>query len=276
MPRSKLKQTSEETDVEAEAPSEVEVVEVEPEVEAEAAPEVEVESELEPEVEPKRRRFGWRRTKAVAAEPETAEADVAEPDESEESDEREVDESETEPEPVLVPHRTAPKGLKIAAAVAAGLVIAAAGYAGAMVQPYLSERADVQIKQEVAETAAAAITSLWTYTPQDIDQLADRTARYLGGDFAAQYKTFIDSIAEANKQAQVTNQTQVVGAAVESLTPTEATAIVYTNSVSTTPNSKGFQSMRYLSYRLTLENRDQTWLITKMNDITSLDLAPQI
>ena len=60
------------------------------------------------------------------------------------------------------------------------------------------------------------------------------------------------------------------------MAPTEATAIVYTNSVSTTPSSQGFQSMRYLSYRLTLENRDRKWLITKMNDITSLDLTPRL
>ena len=184
--------------------------------------------------------------------------------------------AEREPEPILVPHRVAPQGLKIAAAIAAALVVVAAAFAGAMSEPYLAERADVQIKQKVAETAASAITSLWTYTPDDIDQLADRTAGYLGGDFAAQYRDFIDSIAEANKQAQVTNQTQVVGAAVESLTPTEAAAIVYTNSVSTTPNSRGFQSIRYLSYRLTLENRDRKWLITQMNDITSLDLTPRL
>lgn len=188
------------------------------------------------------------------------------------TEEPEVD----EPEPILVPHRTAPAGLKIATAVAAALVVLAAAFAGAMLQPYLVERANVQIKQRVAETAANAITTLWSYTPEDIDTLADRTAGYLGGDFAAQYRDFIDSIVEANKQAQVTNQTQVVGAAVESLTPTEATALVYTNSVSTTPNSQGFQSMRYVSYRLTLENRDRKWLVTRMAGITSLDLTPRL
>ncbi|MCP9272432.1 mammalian cell entry protein [Mycolicibacterium arenosum] len=290
VPRSKLLQQADEgvdpeptpdepvADAEVEA-AEAEAAEVEA-AEAEAAevetPEVEVAPEAEteptPEPAPKLRRLPWRRSApaAVVEEPVVEEPVVEEPAAEEPAAE------EPEPEPILVPHSTAPRGLKIAAAVAAALVVAAAAFAGAMLQPYLSQRADVQIKQNVAETAAAAITSLWTYTPDDIDQLADRTARYLGGDFAAQYRTFIDSIAEANKQAQVTNQTQVVGAAVESLTPTEATAIVYTNSVSTTPSSQGFQSMRYLSYRLTLENRDRKWLITKMNDITSLDLTPQL
>lgn len=270
VPRSKLLQQADEgvdpepTPDEPVADSEAEAAEAEA-AEVETAPEAE--TEPTPEPAPKRRRLPWRRSApaAVVEEPVVEEPAAEEPAVE-----------EPEPEPILVPHRTAPRGLKIAAAVAAALMVAAAAFAGAMLQPYLSQRADVQIKQNVAETAAAAITSLWTYTPDDIDQLADRTARYLGGDFAAQYRTFIDSIAEANKQAQVTNQTQVVGAAVESLTPTEATAIVYTNSVSTTPSSQGFQSMRYLSYRLTLENRDRKWLITKMNDITSLDLTPRL
>lgn len=277
VPRSKLLQQADEgvdpeptpdepvADSEAEAVAEAEAPEIE-------VAEVEAETEPTPEPAPKRRRLPWRRSAPAAV----VEEPVVEEPVREESVAGEPAVEEPEPEPILVPHRTAPRGLKIAAAVAAALVVAAAAFAGAMLQPYLSQRADVQIKQNVAETAAAAITSLWTYTPDDIDQLADRTARYLGGDFAAQYRTFIDSIAEANKQAQVTNQTQVVGAAVESLTPTEATAIVYTNSVSTTPSSQGFQSMRYLSYRLTLENRDRKWLITKMNDITSLDLTPRL
>lgn len=277
VPRSKLLQQADEGVDPEPTPepeiAEVEVAEADAEVEdVEAGPEAE--PEPAPEPAPKRRRLPWRRSASVA-EPVADEPAVEEP-ELEEPDAEEPVVEEPEPEPILVPHRTAPRGLKIAAAVAAVLVVATTAFAGAMLQPYLAQRADVQIKQNVAETAAAAITSLWTYTPDDIDQLADRTARYLGGDFAAQYRTFIDSIAEANKQAQVTNQTQVVGAAVESLTPTEATAIVYTNSVSTTPSSQGFQSMRYLSYRLTLENRDRKWLITKMNDITSLDLTPRL
>ena len=33
--------------------------------------------------------------------------------------------------------------------------------------------------------------------------------------------------------------------------PSEATAIVYTNSTATSPLTKGIQSLRYVSYRLT-------------------------
>jgi Mce-associated membrane protein len=211
---------------------------------------------------------------AAAAPPEDVTAPDAVDEDIPASDES--DPASDEPETILVPHRPAGRGLKVAAVAAGALVVAAAAFAAAAVQPYLAERAAVHIKVEVATTAAEAIQSLWTYTPDDIDKLADRTARYLGGDFAIQYRQFIDGIVEANKQAQVTNSTEVKGAAVESLTATEASALVYTNSVSTSPVTKGIPSLRYLSYRLTLQRSDGRWLITRMQDITSLDLTPRL
>ncbi|HEX7825406.1 MAG TPA: mammalian cell entry protein, partial [Mycobacterium sp.] len=52
--------------------------------------------------------------------------------------------------------------------------------------------------------------------------------------------------------------------------------IVYTNSVATSPVTKGIPSLRYLSYRLTLVPRNHEWLITKMTAVTSLDLTPKL
>jgi Mce-associated membrane protein len=179
-------------------------------------------------------------------------------------------------EVTFVAHRPAGKGL-IRAAVAAGvLFVGAAGFAGATLQPYLAERAEVATKLDVARTAASAISTLWTYTPDNLETLPDRSAGFLGGDFAYEYRNYIDAIVAPNKQAQVTNTTQVLGAAVESLTRSEATAIVYTNSVATSPMTKNIPSLRYLSYRLTMEHRDAKWLITKMSTVTSLDLTPQL
>jgi Mce-associated membrane protein len=248
--------------------------------------------EPEPSVEPtpRRRRFPWQRsTPPTAPAPEAAErdateepvelendtsakeseADAAEPGES-------ADEASEDSEPVLVPHRTAGRRLKVAAIVAGVLFVGATAFAGATLQPYLADRAAAHTKFEIAETAANAITTLWTYTPDDMDSLPDRASKFLTGDFAVEYRRFIDAIMESNKQAQVTNNTQVLGAAVESLTPTEASAIVYTNSVSTSPVTKGIPSMRYLSYRLTMELRNRQWLITKMTAVTSLDLTPKL
>jgi Mce-associated membrane protein len=177
---------------------------------------------------------------------------------------------------ILVPHRPAGKRLTIAAVAASVVFVGGAAFAGATLQSYLADRALVHTKLDVARTAANAITTLWTYTPDNMDSLPDRSARYLGGDFATEYRKYIDAIVASNKQAQVTNTTQVMGAAVEAVTPTDATALVYTNSVATSPVSKNIPSLRYLSYRLTLERRDAKWLITRMSTVTSFDLTPQL
>jgi Mce-associated membrane protein len=193
------------------------------------------------------------------------------------ADEQPAEESaEAEVAQVLVPHRPAGKRLTIAAVAAGVVFVGAAGFAGATLQSYLADRALVHTKLDIARTAANAITTLWTYTPDNLESLPDRSARYLGGDFANEYRKYIDAIVAPNKQAQVTNTTQVMGAAVETVTPTEATALVYTNSVATSPMSKNIPSLRYLSYRLTMEHRDAKWLITRMSTVTSFDLTPQL
>jgi Mce-associated membrane protein len=163
----------------------------------------------------------------------------------------------------------------IAAAVAAVLFVGSAAFAGATVQPYLTDRATVATKLRVARTAANAITTLWTYNPDNIDKLADRASQFLSGDFEASYRRYIDAIAAPNKQAKVTNTTQVTGAAVESLNGPDATAIVYTNTTSTSPATKDVPSLRYLSYRLALQRDHARWLVTRMTTVTSLDLTPK-
>ncbi|MCW2624301.1 mammalian cell entry protein [Mycobacterium sp.] len=208
---------------------------------------------------------------------ENAEAEERPADENAEAEERPADENaEAEEAQVLVPHRSAGKRLTIAAVAAGVVFVGAAAFAGATLQSYLADRALVHTKLDIARTAASAITTLWTYTPDNMDSLPDRSARYLGGDFANEYRKYIDAIVAPNKQAQVTNTTQVMGTAVETVTPTEATALVYTNSVATSPVSKNVPSLRYLSYRLTMERRDANWLITRMSTVTSFDLTPQL
>jgi Mce-associated membrane protein len=259
---------------------------------------------VESEPAPPRRRWRLFRRGTKNPEPEgvSAPADVTEPQESEEltppprtpvgkaartaklvtepeqaADEPETDENPEAEEPqVLVPHRPAGKRLTVVA-VAAGIVfVGAAAFAGATLQPYLADRALVHTKLDIARTAANAITTLWTYTPDNMESLPDRSAGYLGGDFANEYRRYIDAIVAPNKQAQVTNTTQVMGTAVETVTPTEATALVYTNSVATSPGSKNVPSLRYLSYRLTMQRHDAKWLITRMSTVTSFDLTPQL
>jgi len=205
--------------------------------------------------------------------------------ESQQPDSGDLNDSESEisdpaPEPVKEPS-AARKWLtrnkrRLALVSSAGLFVGAGAFAGAAVEPYLMERATVATKEQVAQTAADAITALWSYTPADMDQLSKRSARYLGGDFGVQYRRYVDAIAPSNKQAEVTSSTRVVAAAVESLRDSEATAIVYTNTTSTTPKSNNIPSLKYLSYRLELQREGRDWRVTKMTTVTSLDLTPKL
>jgi Mce-associated membrane protein len=214
---------------------------------------------------------------AVHVDPDSSDGDDENADAATEDDE--AADAEADDEPVVVrfrERRPATKWSVIAAAVAAALFVGSAAFAGAVMQPYLTDRATVATKLNVARTAANAITTLWTYTPQNIDKLADRASQYLSGDFQAAYRKYLDALVAPNKQAQITNTTQVVGAAVESLTGSDATAIVYTNTASTSPSTKDVPSLKYLSYRLVLQRDHARWLVTKMTTITSLDLTPKL
>jgi serine/threonine protein kinase len=153
--------------------------------------------------------------------------------------------------------------------------VAAVVFAGATLRLYLADRAVADARRAIVQTATNAITTLWTYTPENMDTLADRAAQYLGDDFEAQYRKFVDAIVAPNKQAQVTNTTQVVGAGVESLSGSEATAVVFTNTTSTTPQTRDKPSIKYLSYRLVMQKHDSRWVITKMTTITSQDFEPK-
>jgi len=172
--------------------------------------------------------------------------------------------------------RRAGKGFAIAVVIAAVLFVGSAAFAGATAQPYLTDRATAATKLNVARAAANAITTLWTYTPENMDTLADRAAAYLSGDFEAQYRKFVDAIVAPNKQAKITNSTEVTGVAVESLDDPHAVVIVYTNTSSTSPLTKNIPSLKYLSYRLFMKRTKGRWLVTRMTTITSLDLTPQL
>jgi Mce-associated membrane protein len=240
----------------------------------------------EAEPAPPRTPVGKSRRRTRAPEPVAEQADElaeaaeafepAEPAETGAPEETSQDSDGPADDVIMVPHRPAGKRLLIAATAAAVLFVACAAFAGATLQPYLASRAAVDTKLDVARTAASAISTLWTYTPDNMEALPDRAAGFLGGDFADEYRKYIDAIVAPNKQAQVTNTTQVMGAAVETLTASEATALVYTNSVATGPVTKNIPSLRYLSYRLTMQRHDAKWLITRMSTVTSFDLTPQL
>jgi Mce-associated membrane protein len=213
---------------------------------------------------------------ATESESESAEVSSVDGDAAEQTDdEAEASATATEGGRVRKTWLTG-KRLAIAVAVAAVLFVGSAAFAGAAVQPYLTDRATAATKLNVARTAANAITALWTYTPENMDKLADRASVYLSGDFEAQYRKFVDAIVAPNKQAKVTNTTAVIGAAVESLDDPNAVVIVYTNTTSTSPLTKNIPSLKYLSYRLFMKRTNGHWLVNRMTTITSLDLTPHL
>ena len=222
-------------------------------------------------------------TEAAHPEPDASEAESSAEGETEDgsaeddevSAEGETEGGSAEAESGLRSRRPANRLLVIAAAVAAILFVGSAAFAGVTAHQYVTDRATVATKLRIARTAANAITTLWTYSPDNMDKLADRAAQYLSGDFEADYRKYIDAIIAPNKQAKVTNTTQVTGAAVESLKGTNATAIVYTDTTSTTPTTKDLPSLKYLSYRLAMKRDHARWLVTRMTTVTSLDLTPK-
>lgn len=167
-------------------------------------------------------------------------------------------------------------GVRLAFAVSAALFIGSAAFASAAAQPYLIDRAEVATKLDLARTAARAIHTLWNYTPENMDTLPDRAAVYLSGDLEAQYRKFIDAIADSNKQARVTDTTEIVGAAVESLDGQDATVLIYTNTSATSELTKAIPQIKYLTYRLYMKRDQNRWVVTRMPTITSLDLTPRL
>jgi len=223
---------------------------------------------------------------ATAAEENAATDEVA-AEESPAPEEATAAEDSAAPEESAAPEGSAPEEsapaaepksrsrTRTAIIAAAATFVVACALAAAAVEPYVVSRAAVVTKLTIATTAAEAINTLWTYTPDDMDALPDRAAKYLSGDFEDQYRKFVDAIAATNKQAQVSNSTEVVAAAVESVSGDEATALVYTNSLSSTPQAP-LPSMKYVSYRLNLKREGTRWLVTKMTTVTSLDLTPKL
>lgn len=220
----------------------------------ETGPEASDELELDPAAEP--------------AGEESADATEAEPDGEAEAD--------SETETAADTRRGRRKlGLRIAVAASAVLFVGSAAFAAAAAQPYLLDRAEVATKIDVARTAARAIHTLWNYTPENLDTLPDRAAVYLSGDLEAQYRKFIAAIADSNKQAKVTDSTEIVGAAVESLNGPDATVLIYTNTSATSELSKTIPQIKYLTYRLYMKRDQNRWVVTRMPTITSLDLTPR-
>jgi len=161
-------------------------------------------------------------------------------------------------------------------ALAAALFIGVCAFTAAALYASLADRADAATRRDVARSAAAAITTLWTYSPDKIDALPDRAGEYLGGEFYGQYRKFLEAAIAPTKQANVTDTTDVVGVAVESLNGSDAVALVFTNTTAISPLTKSIPSLKYVAYRLSMMRQERRWLVTKMSTVSFMDLTPQL
>jgi Mce-associated membrane protein len=161
-------------------------------------------------------------------------------------------------------------------AVAAACFVGVCAFTAAALRASLADRADAATRAEVARSAAAAITTLWTYSPDTIDALPDRAGEYLGGEFHGQYRKFLEAAIAPTKQANITDTTEVVGVAVESLNGSDAVALVFTNTAATTPLTKNIPMLKYVAYRLSMMRQERRWLVTKMSTVSFMDLTPQL
>ena len=150
-------------------------------------------------------------------------------------------------------------------AAIAVLFVGMSAFAGAAIESTLVDRAGAATRLEVARTAAAAITSLWTYSPDKIATLPDRAGEYLGDEFCAQYRKFLEATIAPIKQAQVTDRTDVVGIAVESLNRDDAVVLAFTNTTATSPLTKDIPSLKYLAYRMSMKHKGSRWMVTAMS-----------
>jgi Mce-associated membrane protein len=236
--------------------------------EASVEGEATVEAEAPAEPSPKTKRRRWFRGRA------DKNADTTTGESAEDGEELPAEEAdEGEPDRKPVGPKQVGRRMVIAVAVAAALFVAAGAFGGAMLQPYLADQAVAKTKLNIARTAAAAITTLFTYTPDDMDQLAARSAKYLGGDLKDSYAKQVDALAATNKQNQIKRNAQVVGAAVESLNGSNATAMVYANVTYNSAAVKDVPKIFLVSYRLTMQRKGSDWVITNMPWITSKDLT---
>ncbi len=234
-----------------------------------------VEETTEEVLKPERRRwFRGRSVKTVAKRPTLGETTDTADSETTETVVEEPDLEQAEDE-TRVPRARKPAGkrMAIAVAVAAALFVAAGAFGGAMLQPYLADRAAAETKLHIARTATDAVTTLFTYTPEDMDQLSARTSKYLGGDLKDAYAKQVDALAPTNKQSQITRSAQVVGAAVESLNGPDATAMVYVNVSYTSAATKDLPKINLVTYRLTMRRNGSDWVITNMGWVTNKDLT---
>jgi Mce-associated membrane protein len=175
----------------------------------------------------------------TAVEPERVETEES-PDAAEEEPEAAISSDQAEKKPVRLRRlRRRPKWSTIAAAVAVLIIIAALSGSVYMV---LDHRNAARKRERVAEFTAAARQGVVTLTSLDFNHAKEGVQRILEnstGSFKDDFLKMADDFTKVVEQSKVISQGSVSGAAVESDTMTDDSAVVLVASTSEVTNAAG-------------------------------------
>ena len=153
---------------------------------------------------------------------------------------------------------------------AAALVSLCAALALVLVQFFVQRVGDQELaaaRETVAGVASDGAVAVLSYKPESVDQDFSMAEARLTGDFLASYTTLAkDVVGPTAKEKKVTMQASATGAAVESVTPDQASVLVYINQVTTAAdNPQTTQSQNAIQVGLT--RVDGAWLINQFEPL---------
>ena len=128
---------------------------------------------------------------------------------------------------------------------------------------WLDGREKISQREQAVETASSQVIDLTTMdsaTVQDkLESLAGRTV----GDFKDQFNDITKSFQDVVEKNQITATGVIDGAAIESISDTQASVIV-ASSATITEKAKQEPVVRTYRLRIKLERSDDTWLVAGM------------
>ena len=126
---------------------------------------------------------------------------------------------------------------------------------------------DAAARKDVVAAANAGTTALLSYAPKTLDADLAKGRTHLTGQFLTYYREFTDKVVKpAAQDSQITTRAVVSRAAVEKMSPDEATVLVFVNK-STTSKDKPEAELTSSSVRVGLQRAGGRWLISAFDPV---------
>jgi Mce-associated membrane protein len=111
------------------------------------------------------------------------------------------------------------------------------------------------------------VPKLLSYTPASVATMADTVDPLLTGDFKAEYRELLEeTIVPQAQQQRITNDTEVVGVAVESLGTDEASVLVFVDQ-QTTKRAEPEPQRSESAVQVGLRKVQEQWLISSFRPV---------